>query len=382
MGKVAPIVMSAIVFAGSAQFAATAVLADGGGAAAAILAGMLLNARFLPMGIALAPSVRGGRLWRALVGQAIIDASWALANRGGGRFDVDYMLGATLVNYPAWVAGTAIGVFAGEVIGDPSDLGLDAIFPAFFLGLLANELRDSLEHRRGIDRRRGRARAHAAGSPGRAGAGRVRRSPARAEAPMSAVWVTIGGLAVTTAAIKAAGPLALGGRSLPTPVVLVISLLAPALLAALVITQTFADGKSLVLDARAAGVAAAAAAIALRAPLVVTIVVAAVVTACVSRCDLAPLAGRKAIPRDQVGKWSHEGVSEGRLRRPRRGRARRRRRGAGQGRGAGAGPGHPAQVPREHPRRAEARRPRAQPAREPRAATGSRGRPTRSRSRT
>jgi branched chain amino acid efflux pump len=95
---------------------------------------------------------------------------------------------------------------------------------------------------------------------------------------MTAVWVTIGGLTLTTAAIKAAGPLALGGRSLPTPVVLVISLLAPALLAALVVSQTFADGKSLVLDARAAGVAAAAVAIALRAPLVVTIVVAAVAT--------------------------------------------------------------------------------------------------------
>lgn len=96
---------------------------------------------------------------------------------------------------------------------------------------------------------------------------------------MSAVWVTIGGLAVATAAVKAAGPVALGGRPLPTPLLMVISLLAPALLAALVATQTFADGKSLVVDARAGGVAAAAAAIALRAPLVVTIVVAALVTA-------------------------------------------------------------------------------------------------------
>jgi 4-azaleucine resistance transporter AzlC len=144
MGTVAPIVMSAIVFAGSAQFAATAVLADGGGAAAAIMAGTLLNARFLPMGIALASSVRGRRLWRVLVGQAIIDASWALANRGGGRFDVHYMLGATVVNYPAWVAGAAMGALGGGVLGDPADLGLDAIFPAFFLGLLANELRGAL----------------------------------------------------------------------------------------------------------------------------------------------------------------------------------------------------------------------------------------------
>jgi Branched-chain amino acid transport protein (AzlD) len=98
---------------------------------------------------------------------------------------------------------------------------------------------------------------------------------------MTAVWVTIGALAMTTACIKAAGPLALGGRSLPGPVIKVISLLASALLAALVITQTFADGMSLVLDARAAGVAAAATAIAMRAPLVATIVVAAVVTAAV-----------------------------------------------------------------------------------------------------
>jgi 4-azaleucine resistance transporter AzlC len=141
MGSLAPIVMSAIVFAGSAQFAATAVLADGGGAATAIVAGILLNARFLPMGIALGPSVHGRAAWRALVGQAIIDASWALANRGRGRFDVAYMLGATIVNYPAWVGGTVIGVLAGEAIGNPDDLGLDALFPAFFLGLLANELR-------------------------------------------------------------------------------------------------------------------------------------------------------------------------------------------------------------------------------------------------
>jgi 4-azaleucine resistance transporter AzlC len=144
MGDAAPIVMSAIVFAGSAQFAATAVLADGGSAAAAIVAGTLLNARFLPMGIAIARSVRGGRLWRALMGQAMIDASWALANRGEGRYDVHYMLGATLVNYPAWVAGTAIGVFGGDAIANTDDLGLDAIFPAFFLALLANELRNPL----------------------------------------------------------------------------------------------------------------------------------------------------------------------------------------------------------------------------------------------
>jgi predicted branched-subunit amino acid permease len=142
MGTVAPIVMSAIVFAGSSQFAALAVLAAGGGAPAAILAGILLNARYGPMGVAIAPSLEGGPLRRAAHGQAMIDASWAMASLGGGRFDPSFMVGATLPSYPMWVAGTAIGVFAGELIGDPDRLGLDAMFPAFFLALLAGgELR-------------------------------------------------------------------------------------------------------------------------------------------------------------------------------------------------------------------------------------------------
>jgi 4-azaleucine resistance transporter AzlC len=141
MGPVATIVMSVVVFAGSAQFAALAVLSAGGGAPAAIVAGMLLNLRFVPMGIAIAPSLRAGPLGRALRGQALIDASWALANRGGGRFDIEFLLGSTLAQYPAWVGGTALGALAGGLIGNPRSLGLDAIFPAFFLGLLVAELR-------------------------------------------------------------------------------------------------------------------------------------------------------------------------------------------------------------------------------------------------
>jgi 4-azaleucine resistance transporter AzlC len=139
MGSVAPVVMSATLFAGASQFGATAVLAAGGDAATAIATGAMLNARFLPMGVAAAPAFRGGRLRRALEGQAIVDASWALAARGEG-FHRETLLGATLPQYPAWVLGTAIGVLFGGVLGDPEALGLDAIFPAFFLGLLAAEL--------------------------------------------------------------------------------------------------------------------------------------------------------------------------------------------------------------------------------------------------
>jgi predicted branched-subunit amino acid permease len=144
LGGLEAIVFSAIVFAGSAQFAALAVLADGGGAEAAILAGILLNARFVPMGVAFGPWTTGGRLSRALQGQAVVDASWALANRGGGRFDRDYLLGATATAYPGWVLGTVAGVLAGDVLGDPKALGLDALFPAFFLGLLVAEASDRL----------------------------------------------------------------------------------------------------------------------------------------------------------------------------------------------------------------------------------------------
>lgn len=144
-GMLAPSVASAVVFSGSAQFAIADVLGAGGSAAAAIVAAVLVNARFGVMGVAAASAFRGGRLRRAIEGQATVDASWALANRGGGRFDREVMIGATLPQYLAWVAGTVVGVAAGDAI-DPEALGLDVLFPAFFLGLLIDELRNGRQH--------------------------------------------------------------------------------------------------------------------------------------------------------------------------------------------------------------------------------------------
>ncbi len=137
------IVMSAIVFAGSAQFAAVSIIAGGGGLGAAIGAAALMNSRFLPMGVALAPSLPGGPLMRAAQGQTVVDASWVMANEGGGRFDRYFLFGASAVQYATWLGGTAIGALAGSALGDPRELGLDAIFPAFFLALLLPELRDA-----------------------------------------------------------------------------------------------------------------------------------------------------------------------------------------------------------------------------------------------
>jgi 4-azaleucine resistance transporter AzlC len=142
MGAAAAIAMSILVFAGAAQFASVSILAAGGGLASAVSAGLLVNARFLPMGLAVAPALRGGPLRRAAEGQAMVDASWALANRGDGTFDRDVMLGATIPQAAGWWTGTAIGALGGALLGDPATLGLDAMFPAFYLALLAEEMRD------------------------------------------------------------------------------------------------------------------------------------------------------------------------------------------------------------------------------------------------
>jgi len=142
LGATATIAMSFVVFAGAAQFAAVSVLLDGGGVAAAVSAGLLINTRFLPMSLAAAPALRGGRLRRAAEAQGIIDASWAIANRGDGTFDREILLGATLPQALGWWSGTILGALGGSAISDPDALGLDAIFPAFYLALLVGELRD------------------------------------------------------------------------------------------------------------------------------------------------------------------------------------------------------------------------------------------------
>jgi 4-azaleucine resistance transporter AzlC len=137
----AAIVMSIVVFAGSAQFAAVAIIGAGGSLGAALVAATLMNSRFLAMGIALAPSLPGGPLRRAAQGQTIVDASWAMALRDDGSFDRHFLFGATAVQYVTWGLGTVLGVVLRGLIGDPNRFGLDAVFPAFFLALLLSEAR-------------------------------------------------------------------------------------------------------------------------------------------------------------------------------------------------------------------------------------------------
>ena len=102
---------------------------------------------------------------------------------------------------------------------------------------------------------------------------------------MSGVWGIVAAIGLGTMAIKAAGPVLLGSRPLPTREKSAVALLAPALLAALVATATLGEGQSLVVDARIVGVGAAIVALALRAPTLAVVVVAAAAAA------LARLAG-------------------------------------------------------------------------------------------
>jgi 4-azaleucine resistance transporter AzlC len=134
--------MSLLVFAGGSQFLALATVASGGTPFAAVLGGIVLNARHLPYGLAVAPLLRGPLWKRALSSHIVLDESTALALAQPtpelGRLAF-YTCGCSL--FAAWNLGTLIGALAGGAIADPASLGLDAAFPASMLALLAPLLR-------------------------------------------------------------------------------------------------------------------------------------------------------------------------------------------------------------------------------------------------
>jgi 4-azaleucine resistance transporter AzlC len=146
-GLVAPLVGSVVIFSGSAQFTLATVLGAGGSVPAAVAAASLINARFLPMGLSVAPSLKGGRWRRCLEGQSVVDGSWVAAHLGGGRFDRARLMGATAMQYPAWVGGTALGLFLAPTNHQIEAFGLDLMFPAYFLVMLIDELRVSAQAR-------------------------------------------------------------------------------------------------------------------------------------------------------------------------------------------------------------------------------------------
>jgi 4-azaleucine resistance transporter AzlC len=142
MGPVAPVVMSVTTFAGSAQFAAASILGAGGGLVTAIVAAILLNLRYGPIGLSAATTFEGPWWRRAVTAQLIVDESWAISQRDDGRLDRHLLVGAGLLLLVCWTTGTAVGAVAGDLVADPSSLGLDAAFPALFLALLWPQVRE------------------------------------------------------------------------------------------------------------------------------------------------------------------------------------------------------------------------------------------------
>lgn len=136
------IAMSILVFAGGSQFMAVGLLAAGS-PLAAVFAGLLLNVRHLPFGLALGDSI--GDRWRdRLIGShLLVDESmaFALARPAGRQRRRAYWWTGTAI-FVFWNIGTVLGVLLGGAAGDPATLGLDAAFPAGLLALLLPSLRD------------------------------------------------------------------------------------------------------------------------------------------------------------------------------------------------------------------------------------------------
>jgi predicted branched-subunit amino acid permease len=140
-GAIPALVMSALVWSGTAQFAALSVVSGGGNLGLAAVTGLLANTRFLPMGFGIAPSLRGSRARNAATGALLADASFAIAHRDAGDFDISALVWSAPLQYVGWVGGTALGVAGASIAGDPGRLGLDVLFPVFYLSLLLPELR-------------------------------------------------------------------------------------------------------------------------------------------------------------------------------------------------------------------------------------------------
>jgi len=136
-----PVVLSLVVFAGASQFLFVGLIAAGGSPFAAAVAGLLVNIRHLPFGMAVA-DVLGGR-GRVLGSHLMTDESvaFAMAQENARRRRAAYWACAIGI-FVCWNLGALAGAFAGTVIGDTDALGLDAAFPAVLFALVLPSLRD------------------------------------------------------------------------------------------------------------------------------------------------------------------------------------------------------------------------------------------------
>ncbi|MFF0204162.1 AzlC family ABC transporter permease [Streptomyces sp. NPDC005017] len=144
-----PVVMSLVVYAGSAQFSAVGVLLAGGGPIAAAATGLLLNTRTAAFGLAVAPVIGPGRLARLAGAHLVTDetVAFALAQQDPARRRAAFWLSGIAL-FAVWNAGVAVGALAGSALGDTARYGLDAAFPAVLVALVLPALRGDAGLRR------------------------------------------------------------------------------------------------------------------------------------------------------------------------------------------------------------------------------------------
>jgi predicted branched-subunit amino acid permease len=128
------VIMSALVFSGTAQFAILQSWSAGLALLPVFATVMLANARYILMGAALRPwfaSLRQGRVTLTLL--TVVDGSFAIGmrERAAGRNDAGVVFGAGLISYVAWVAATGLGFALGQLVPDPKVYALDFIIVAF-----------------------------------------------------------------------------------------------------------------------------------------------------------------------------------------------------------------------------------------------------------
>jgi branched chain amino acid efflux pump len=149
--------MSAWVYSGPAQFAVLGPLAEGKSALQVLIAGFLMNLRFLPMSTALAPFFRGAKRWQLLLASQVISASSFIvpymqfqkenvanapnAEPVDGYDNLAFFLGVGVTSFLVWVTGTAGGFIAAFGFPPGFEEALKFILPGYFAGLLVVEMK-------------------------------------------------------------------------------------------------------------------------------------------------------------------------------------------------------------------------------------------------
>lgn len=135
-------VASAVIFSATSQFAYLAVREAGGGEWAAIIAGVIVATRFGILAVSLVPRLPSGVFRRALASVNAFDPNVAIAVQQTNPEDVEREFWRTTAGMMiGWFPGVAVGTFLGDVLGDTSRFGLDALFPAALLAIIGNLLR-------------------------------------------------------------------------------------------------------------------------------------------------------------------------------------------------------------------------------------------------